>query len=67
MARADFSGSGYEEILVHEYVWAIGETMGFGGIKILGRNRDEGPLELVAVNRYSELGANQGLLLGASP
>lgn len=46
VARADFTGDGLEDILVFEYAWATGGTLGFGGVSILSRKSAAGPFDV---------------------
>lgn len=48
--RADFDGDGIEEILLFEYCYAVGGTLRFGGIRIVGRKSADGLLE--AIDRH---------------
>lgn len=41
VARADFTGSGYEEMLLFEYCYATHGTLGFGGIRTLRRTSSD--------------------------
>lgn len=50
VARADFNGDGLEDILLFEYAWAIGGTLGFGGIRILTRKSAGGVFEEIYAN-----------------
>lgn len=50
VARADFNGDGIEDMLLFEYCYATGGTLGFGSIKILTRLSSEGPFELVSLS-----------------
>ncbi len=47
VARADFTGDGFEDILLFEYCYAIGGTLGFGGNRILARTTADGLFETV--------------------
>ncbi|EGR3850427.1 hypothetical protein HPY09_20005 (plasmid) [Vibrio cholerae] len=47
VARADFNGDGLEEILLFEYCYATHGTLGYGGIRILGRNTVDGLFEII--------------------
>ena len=47
VTRADFNSDGVEDILLFEYCYAIGGTMGYGGIKILTRTTRDGLFEVV--------------------
>jgi len=49
VARADFNGDGIEDILLFEYCYATGGTLGFGGIKIITRLSSDGMFELVSL------------------
>lgn len=49
VARADFNGDGIEDILLFEYCYAIGGTLGFGGIKIITRLSSDGIFESVSL------------------
>lgn len=46
VVRADFSGAGFEEILVYEYTYATGGTLGFGSVAVLGRTTPDGLLSV---------------------
>lgn len=50
VARADFNGDGLEDILLFEYAWATGGTLGFGGIRILTRKSAGGVFEEICAN-----------------
>ena len=45
--RADLDGDGIEDILLFEYYYAIGGTLGFGGNRILTRISSDGKFEIV--------------------
>jgi hypothetical protein len=47
VARADFSGNGFEEILLFEYMWATHGTFGAGHIQIITRTSLTGLFESV--------------------
>lgn len=47
VARADFNGDGLEEILLFEYCYETRGTLGYGGIRILGRNTVDGLFEII--------------------
>jgi hypothetical protein len=46
LARADFDGDGFEELLVHDYSYAVQGTYGYGTALILGRSSPNGPFEI---------------------
>ncbi len=48
--RADFNGDGIEDILLFEYCFATGGTLGFGGIRILTRKSTDGKFEEVELH-----------------
>jgi hypothetical protein len=50
VARADFNGDGIEDILLFEYAWATGGTLGFGGIRIFTRKSSDGMFEEVTAD-----------------
>ncbi len=47
VARADFTGDGFEDILLFVYCYAIGGSLGFGGNCILTRRTADGLFETV--------------------
>jgi hypothetical protein len=50
VARADFDGDGIEDILLFEYAWATGGTLGFGKIRVFTRKSAGGMFEEVAMD-----------------
>lgn len=50
VVRADFNGDGIEDILLFEYCFATGGTLGFGGIRILTRKSIDGKFEKVELH-----------------
>jgi hypothetical protein len=50
VARGDFDGDGIEDILLFEYAWATGGTLGFGGIRVFTRKSVDGMFEEVAMD-----------------
>ena len=50
VVRADFNGDGIEDILLFEYCFATGGTLGFGGIRILTRKSTDGKFEEVELH-----------------
>ncbi len=47
VVRADFNRDGIEDILIFEYCYATGGTLGYGGIRILTRKSLDGKFEIV--------------------
>ena len=47
VVRADLNGDGIEDILLFEYCYAIGGTLGYGGNRILTRKSSDGKFEIV--------------------
>ena len=47
VVRADFNGDGIEDILLFEYCYATGGTLGYGGNRILTRKSSESKFEIV--------------------
>ncbi|MDE0316675.1 MAG: hypothetical protein OXM61_17450 [Candidatus Poribacteria bacterium] len=47
VVRADFNGDGIEDILLFEYCYATGGTLGYGGNRILTRKSLDGKFEIV--------------------
>lgn len=47
IARSDFNNDGFEEILLFEYAWATGGTLGFGGVRAITRKTADGMFEEV--------------------
>lgn len=47
VARADLNGDGIEDILLFEYCYAIGGTLGYGGVKMITRLTAAGMFELM--------------------
>ena len=45
--RADLDGDGIEDILLFEYCYAIGGTLGYGGNRILTRKSSDGKFEII--------------------
>lgn len=50
VARADFNGDGFEDILLFEYCWATHGTFGFGGVRVLTRKSVDGLFESMATD-----------------
>lgn len=49
VARADFNGDGIEDILLFEYCYALGGTLGGGGIRILTRKASNSLFEIITL------------------
>lgn len=47
VVRADLNGDGIEDILLFEYCYAIGGTLGYGGNRILTRKSSDSKFEIV--------------------
>lgn len=52
VARADFNNDGVEDVLLFEYAWATGGTLGFGGVKVITRKSADGMFEEVSLDIF---------------